>query len=233
MPPAATGPSARAPLASGGLSAPSAAAASGGAVAPPGTTFAGGAIATSAGSNGTAGVGTTPQAPATTSTTTGRTRSAQGRGITPTRISIGVAIADDTKAANAALGAGAVTHGDEASEYRVKVADVNAHGGIGGRKVDLVEFHYDITSGASTSTLEQAACAYFTDDHPVAAVVNVALTDTGLSCLTQKGVAVLGNSLSDATDQNYARYPRYVEPLAMSLTRMVRNYAAGMSRSAF
>lgn len=151
-----------------------------------------------------------------------------GPGVTATSISVGVAIADDAKAANTALGAGAVTSGDEQAEYRAKVADMNARHVLGSRKIVLVEFHYDITNGASTAEIEQAACSYFTEDHKVAVVLNVAFTDNGLACLSNKGVAVFGGSLSYSTDQTFTRFPRYVEPIALSLSRVVQNYADGM-----
>jgi hypothetical protein len=149
-------------------------------------------------------------------------------GVTATTISVGVAIADDAKAANTALGAGAVTHGDETAEYRAKVADLNAHGGAAGRKVLLVEYHYDVTNGASTAEIEQQGCSYFTEDHKVAVVLNVPLTENGIACLTHKGVAVFGGSLSYSTDRTFSRFPRYSEPIAMNLSRVVTNYAEGL-----
>ncbi|MCW2587545.1 MAG: hypothetical protein JWN55_3061, partial [Frankiales bacterium] len=156
-----------------------------------------------------------------------------GPGVTATSVAVGVMIADDTKAANSALGAGAVTHGDEEAEYRAAVEDLNRRGGAAGRKVTLVEFHFDMTTGASTDAIEQQACSYFTEDHRVAVVLNAPLTDVGLQCLSTRGVAVFGTSLSDSTDQTFARFPRYLEPLAMSLSRLVVNYADGMHALGF
>ncbi|MCW2500340.1 MAG: hypothetical protein JWN87_2016 [Frankiales bacterium] len=59
------------------------------------------------------------------------------------------------------------------------------------------------------------------------------LTDVGLLCLTTRGVAVFGGALSDSTEQTFARFRRYVQPLSLRLSQLVVNYAAGMQGVGF
>ena len=165
-----------------------------------------------------------------TSTTNNSAPSAvSSPGITPSAINIGVIIADNVGAANAAIGAGAVTHGDEQSEYRVKVAELNSHGGIAGRKIVLVEFHFDANTQQDAAQVEQQACAYFTQDHKVAMVVNLSLSPVGLQCLAAKKVVNLGGSLSISSDDTTRRFKYFLEPIGMNLTRLAPNYAKGLN----
>lgn len=156
-----------------------------------------------------------------------------GPGVSAKTINIGVVIVDDAGAANAAIGAGAVTHGDDQAEYRIMVKEINGRGGLGGRQISLLEYHVSATSTETTEQLEQRACAFFTQDHKVAMVINISLTDNGIRCLTSKGVVLTGGTLSYSTDQTYTNFPHFLEPDSMSLTRVVKNYADGMEAMGF
>src|SRR5206468_2460344 len=61
--------------------------------------------------------------------------SADGPGVTPTTVSIGVAYFENANAANAAIGGKGVKLSDPTPTAKAIVADINKHGGIAGRKV--------------------------------------------------------------------------------------------------
>jgi ABC-type branched-subunit amino acid transport system substrate-binding protein len=71
---------------------------------------------------------------------------------------------------------------------------INAHGGLGGRKIQLVT--YDLSPNAVTddaSAAYQAACAYFTQDHKVTAITSYAALapDSFYQCLANAHVPII------------------------------------------
>src|SRR5207249_10346778 len=64
----------------------------------------------------------------------GNTASQAAPGVTGTTIYVGVIYTENGKAANEAIGAAGITQGDEQANVRVLVDDINAHGGVAGRK---------------------------------------------------------------------------------------------------
>lgn len=176
-----------------GLGGPSAGGTSGGGttgVTAPGTA--------TTGSTGT--TGTTGTAPARGGSTgsTGATgaplpaAASTGLGVTAKTISIGVGYSSDGDAANAAIGAGGLTQGDEKATVQALVDEINSRGGIAGRRLVPVFHAYRVTSSDSGATQDQAACQDWTVDHKVIAVLSSSLTDATLvSCLQAKGVVFL------------------------------------------
>ena len=109
----------------------------------------------------------------------------------------------DNGAANAALGVATAASNDPKSVMAALVASLNAAGGLAGRK--LLPTYYAVDGNASDySTQANAACSYFTQDHPVAVVLDVAYGNKfGMaSCLAGKGVVDIGIRTSDSVDDN-------------------------------
>ena len=134
---------------------------------------------------------------AATGTSTTRSPAAQAismPGVTATSITVGVLAADPSTTktlTDAGLGAAAV--GDEPASWRALADEVNAHGGIAGRKLVLVFYLVNLTDPQPQQGA--AACARFTQDAKVAIVLSGYYYAGAHDCLSQKGVpSILGTN---------------------------------------
>jgi hypothetical protein len=143
-----------------------------------------------------------------------------GRGVTARTIRIGVAYQANLDAANRALGGGKITSGDQLGEVDLLVADINAHGGLGGRKLVLDAFAYDAQSTQPYAVQDQVACAHFTQDTRVFAVVGAGLTQTFQECMEKAGTAVVGADIVRFDAADFRRYPHYFDVQEMDLERL-------------
>ena len=98
---------------------------------------------------------------------------AKGRGWDEKTVSIGVMTQKDVQAVAEGFGLNSVDAGDQEKDVEVVIADLNARGGLFGRKI-VAEF-YDIASAGDAESQGQAACSHFTQDVPVIAVYAMAL----------------------------------------------------------
>ncbi|HZQ83406.1 MAG TPA: hypothetical protein VFA83_01135 [Acidimicrobiales bacterium] len=142
-----------------------------------------------------------------------------GPGVTATTIDVGIIYATNGGAANAAIGAAGISQGDEKANYDVLFADINAHGGIAGRKVVGVYHAIDATSTAATSDLYQAACDDLTQDHKVF-VAFAGNDETLLQCLNNRGVLAVSSNLTVADTAVFRRFPYYFEINSLNLDRV-------------
>jgi hypothetical protein len=174
----------------------------------PGVTTRGGSSARRAG--GATGSGTT-------------TPGAFGPGVTADSIYIGLSYATDNTA-NAAIGAGGIGQGDPRAQDEAMMDDINAHGGIAGRKVKGVFHPVDPNSPSPWDVIDQQACDDWTQDHKIFAALAdpIADSDTMASCLDQRGVALITNALSTSDGARFKRLPAYVELISMGLDRIAR-----------
>jgi hypothetical protein len=120
---------------------------------------------------------------------------ANGPGVTNSTITIGVSYYKNGQAANKALGADGVDTGDPVAGTRLLIRDINAHGGIAGRRVELLLYPIDPQSPTPYSASAQAECAYFTQDHKVFAMIDGSPAADARACLEKAGVTYLGGSL--------------------------------------
>jgi hypothetical protein len=113
-----------------------------------------------------------------------------GPGVTDKEIKIGFMVTANLQAAFAAIGAGGQPP-DEIDLYRVLVEWVNAHGGIGGRKVVPVFAETDVYTNWQTQA--DQVCAKFADDERVAVGVSsvVGGHDGLATCMAGKGVPLV------------------------------------------
>ena len=141
-----------------------------------------------------------------------------GRGALPP-IQIGSYYLEGGGAALAAAGFGGFVIPDNKPLLDAMVGYLNAHGGLGGRRIQLVWFKY--VSGGDPSTQDAAACQAFTQDHHVYLVVGGINSGAGLlaPCLTKHGVPLIGaNAGGDA--RYFAANHRFIyEPGQASFTR--------------
>jgi ABC-type branched-subunit amino acid transport system substrate-binding protein len=125
--------------------------------------------------------------------------------VTAKTITVGIMYSTNGDAANAAIGAAGLTQGDTLADAKALVADVNAHGGIAGRKLVAVYHATNAQSQDPRATQDQAACTDFTQDHKVMAVFGSNFTDTLPSCLRKAGVVFMKAGVILGEDSTYLR----------------------------
>lgn len=153
-------------------------------------------------------------------------RSATGTGVTEDRssVSAGAGIADatttsqtapieigflNTKVGNAeAAGLNTGETYTPADVFRALVKAMNQRGGVVGRKIIPIVADTD-TATARWETDYQAACATFTQDHHVSAVLgySFAMIESFESCLTKAGVAHLNGGYAMGDEKTLDDYP--------------------------
>ncbi|MDP9182811.1 MAG: ABC transporter substrate-binding protein [Actinomycetota bacterium] len=162
------------------------------------------------------------------SSTTGRgapggvTPATSGPGVTDKVVYVGVVHDANADGVNSAAGVGAVTHGDSLANTRAIVDDINRHGGVAGRRVELVTADFDSTS---TQTLDQqwaAVCQTFTRDSPrVFAVIEVT-NESYRDCLSRAGVLMLSDNLPTIGEESFRRHPGMFELGFPNVDRLAR-----------
>lgn len=189
--------------------------------------------------SGTTGAGGSTGATGATGSSTGSFptsaplpgQSTQGLGVTDKTISIGIGYSSDGDAANAAIGASGITQGDSKANNQALVDEINAHGGIAGRKLVPVFHAYRVTSASPGASQDQEACQDWTVDHKVLVVFSASLTDTLVACLKQKGVLMVKGGQIVEGDQAYFRqYPNEILTATMSQDRIFSDQAESLAR---
>jgi ABC-type branched-subunit amino acid transport system substrate-binding protein len=154
------------------------------------TTTTGSTTTTGAPGTTAAGVTSTTAGPATTVPLT-----ASFRGVTADSIKIGFPYIDLEALAKSGLIK--ISHGPYADIIKALVDDVNASGGVNGRKLELVSMKYS----AIGSTEQLADCTKLTEDEKVFAVLNGFTSGQNDLCVTQQHSTIMidGQAISDAT----------------------------------
>jgi hypothetical protein len=155
------------------------------------------------------------------------TGAAVGPGVSATTINVGIVYAVNSGAANAAIGAAGISQGDEKANYTVLINDINAHGGVAGRKIVPVWHSVDAESTTSASDQYQAACDDLTQDHKVY-VALAGNDETLLQCLHNRGVAAVSSNLTRADAAVFRRFPYYFEINSLSLDRVATAEVAAL-----
>jgi ABC-type branched-subunit amino acid transport system substrate-binding protein len=169
--------------------------------------------------------------PTRTGTTTGGPSSrgaaaAAARGVTATTLRIGVAYQANLDAANRALGGESITVGDQVAETNILVKDINARGGLAGRRLVVDFFAYDAQSTQPYAAQDQAACQHFTQDVAVFVVIGAGLTEAFQQCMERAGTAVIGADIVRFSAADFRRYPHFFDVQELDLDRLTRALAA-------
>lgn len=136
----------------------------GGSVGAAGAASAGGGGGGGGGSgSGFSGGSTTGPGGSTTAPVRGSSSSGNGPGVTASTIYVAAAYDPDAAAADSALGAANLNPGNTQAEENAVVKYVNAHGGVDGRKVQLVWYQESVQNTASTT--DEQACQTWTQDN--------------------------------------------------------------------
>ncbi|HVT65421.1 MAG TPA: hypothetical protein VHD81_09715 [Mycobacteriales bacterium] len=145
-----------------------------------------------------------------------------GNGFTATTISLGFPYADISGVASA-FGLKGLDTGDPLAEATAVTNDINRHGGILGRQVKLVPFKGNALQAiTSPSAQDQAACAHFTQDNHVFAVMypDAAIYgDQLLGCLAHANTPLVVAGGIDAEpfgQPDFATFPTFFDVADMS-----------------
>jgi ABC-type branched-subunit amino acid transport system substrate-binding protein len=201
----------------------------------PGGTTGGTVPGTTPGTGGgtTGAAGTTGQV-GTTGTTGSVNGVLAGPGVTPTTINIGLAYAVNTQAAAAALGASGagVGGGDDKAQWDIAIADINAHGGVLGRKLKPVYVKHDSNDQSSAVQQESRDCATWTQDNKVLAVIapEADPSDTLLACVIRAGAAQIWEDVTRSDASTFARFPYYLEGGTVRMDRVAAAWAPALQR---
>jgi len=158
----------------------------------------GGSASTTGGTTGSGATGSTG----------GSAAPQTGIGITPTKIYVGVTYSSGADEANKALGNN-ITSGDQQADGQAVIDDINAHGGVAGRKLVPVWYDYQTTDARPYTNIDGEACAKFTQDNKVFAVAGDGLTDNFAACVTHAGALMVSTATTIiGPDQAYfEKYP--------------------------
>lgn len=167
--------------------------------------------------------GGTATGPGTTSGTTSGSGTAagaaggkpvlQGPGVSDTEIKLGLPYCSDCAAANAAVGAGGEDPGDTRRYYQAVLDEVNARGGVLGRK--LVPVYHEISASQNIDASSQAMCETFTKDNKV--LIIFMRGEIVYECAKKAGALVGG---SGGSGPIFERYPNMFAPATIRLERL-------------
>ncbi|MDP9100578.1 MAG: ABC transporter substrate-binding protein [Actinomycetota bacterium] len=124
---------------------------------------------------------------------TGSSLSPRTSGATKAPIRIGALTASGAGKYQASLGFKGAS-GDQIAMTNSIVQYLNAHGGLGGRKIQLVSYDLDPTAAATDEpSALQAACTFFTQDNHVTAVASILalLPDSFYACMAKAHVPII------------------------------------------
>jgi hypothetical protein len=199
-----------------------------------GDTVAGDGGTAAAGGNGSSGAAASAARKTAATTRSGGAASsgAVGPGVTNDAINVGLAYAVNAGAANAALGASGISQGDAKTEYQIVIDDINAHGGVAGRKIVPIFHEVDGASTATTAAIAQQACDDWTQDHHVFVIFSAG-DDTIEQCAHNRGALLISGDLTGADAATFRRFPYYVELSSMNLDRVATTEIAGINAQGY
>ena len=189
-----------------------------------GSRVAGGTNATAGGQATTATGG---QAPGTGPPAPGTVRVA-APGITATKMYIGIGYSSQEAAGDKAIGVGGASPSYDARDvWNAVIKYANGHGGFAGRQLEALYYDYNLTT--DTPTQDQSACAFWTQDNKVFAMLGG--TDIRNECAEKAGVIPIGGG--SATASTYKKFPHLVDPDTMSLSRYAVVTANGLFNAGY
>ena len=198
---------------------------------PASTPSAASAAAAAAGTSGSApgrSAATSPLSGPSTPTGTASTAPAgelpvSGLGYDATTLRIGVTTNKDAQATLSAVGISSGSLGDQEAITKAVMADINAAGGVLGRK--LVPVFHDVKTADTSANPEgaaQQACSAFTEDAHVAAVLELVMDSRPFAACMIKHRAFVVSSGLTFTDEAYVQgltpsFFRLASPMAEDL----------------
>ncbi|MGZ6826837.1 MAG: hypothetical protein ACXVGH_08585, partial [Mycobacteriales bacterium] len=140
-----------------------------------------------------------------------------GRGWTRTTISIGYTTENDFNKTAAASGYNSINAGDQVGDIEAVLKAINAAGGLFGRRLVGVDKDNSAAEVSSDPNAASAAdCAYFLQDEPVVAVLNLETaldTATFRACAAKNHLPVMSLSVQPITQSILSALQGYLIPL--------------------
>jgi hypothetical protein len=216
--PGSTAPSA---AAGSGLSVPTA----GGAAAAAGGSAVTGGGSTAAGTGPTGSTTSSGSGPVTSGGGSTGLAPSRAPGVTNSKVYMGIPYSSQAASGDRAIGAaGAAPSYDGRDVYNAVINYANKHGGFAGRQLAPLYYDYNLTD--DTSSQDQAACAHWTQDNKVAAIVTGS-HDILTACAEH--VSALPIDLLSSSD--FQRFPHLVDPEGISLNRIGAVTTTGLERA--
>ena len=149
-------------------------------------------------------------------------------------VKVGMIVVDDANEYLGGLGF-SVDVGDQEQQSQAMARWVNAHGGLGGAKLDLVLRHTKTADSTSRNTYQQSNCTDFTEDRPVQFVLDYNYyTGPFVPCLVQHGVAYINAGAQGPSDTLLRSHGPFIyEPGMVNYTRAARLMVNGLTDAAF
>ena len=149
---------------------------------------------------------------------------ARGPGITSQYIYFAAAYSSQSAAGDRAIGAaGAAPSYDLRDVYNAAINYANTHGGFAGRRLKPLYYDFNLTDDIPTQ--EQAACAYWTQDHKIFAMTG---GDDVLDTCAERAHAVpIGPG---ATAKIYKKYPHLISPDTSRFDRLGQLTVVGLHK---
>lgn len=209
--------------------------ASGGGDTPEGATSAADGGAASGGGGAASQGGTTGGTHAATqsSVTAGATGSTPGasaripgrtQGVTDKTINVGILYVSEAAYSEgfSQIGVKGAAPGDAKAMAQAVIDEINANGGIAGRKVVPLYLAGDSTGAQDTDTGNQAACSHYTQDNKVAVIITLtSRVYSMLPCLVNANTPLVAEfDYNEFADKDYAKYRNFLyQPGSMSLDK--------------
>lgn len=150
----------------------------------------------------------------------------RGPGWDEKNVYVGIVTQKDTQQVFASFGADYVDPGDTELQAQAAAQAVNAAGGLLGRQVKLVFRDLKILeTNQNPSSVGEATCTYFAQDHRVMAVWNISTqidqAPTFRGCLAKAGVPLFSTAARAVDDQLFASLaPYYYHSMMVSWSRL-------------
>jgi ABC-type branched-subunit amino acid transport system substrate-binding protein len=189
-------------------------------------------IATGCGSSGHAGGSSAPSTTASSLGSVGSSAS-DAPGVTQSSILIGAYTLKNALALQQQLGAAGVDPGNTQAQVHAVVDNINGHGGVGGRTLDLI-VHAQNVLNPDISAEDQAACTDFTQDHHVFAVFAFGGYHADFAnCLAAHHTILISPLVFGGQSYFETNSPYLYAPGWMNLDRLANAYVDGLSRYGF
>ena len=186
-----------------------------------------GSLSSSSGSSVPGSTGST--APAGTGSTLVGHANPAGPGVTAKTISFGAVYDTANGGGNASLGAD-LNSGDVRRYYNAVAADVNAHGGVLGRKLVPTYLGQSSTGTESADSAAQEVCDTFTRDKPALAILGQS-SPLIRACTRKAHQLDIFDGASAAGASTFTDYPGYVEPASINLDRVGAVTVDGLAKT--
>jgi len=146
-------------------------------------------------------------------------------GVTNTKVYIGVPYSSQSASADKAIGAaGASPSYDTRDVVNAAIDYANKNGGFAGRELAPLYFDYNLTDDSNTQ--DQASCAYWTQDHKVAAIYTASHV-----ILNQCAENVGAIAVDTGSAVNFSKFPHLVDAESIQLTRLGAVTTTGLQRA--